>query len=167
VFGGRLTPLLSHSTIELARASDAQTLALLSRETIEQGLAWSWRPRRVLASIRASNTNVVVIRGQATVNAFAMMHYTMSEAYLALLAVRPGQRRRGLASGLLQWLERTALTAGIGVVHLEALASNHGGRAFYRARGYREIEALPRHYQDRMDGVRLAKDLWDTVERDA
>jgi ribosomal protein S18 acetylase RimI-like enzyme len=149
--------------VEFAIARDATPIAELSRDTIESGLGWTWRPQRVLASIRASNSNVVVIRVDTAVAAFGIMHYAASEAYLALLAVTPGQRRSGLGTRLLTWFEDTALVAGIGVIRLEARASNRVAREFYRANGYLEIEPLPGHYQGRVDGVRLAKDLWNGV----
>lgn len=152
--------------VEFARPDDAPAIAALARDTIEQGLGWSWRPQRVLASLRDRDTNVVVMRSQGRVAAFGIMRYARSDAYLMLLAVAPGRRRRGLGSRLLRWLEDTALVAGIGVIRLEARAGNAAGRAFYQANGYLEIESLPDHYARRVDGVRLAKDLWNGVAVD-
>jgi ribosomal-protein-alanine N-acetyltransferase len=77
-----------------------------------------------------------------------------------LLAVQSDRQQRGIGAALLRWLEASALTAGIGVVYLEARATNHVARAFYRQLGYREFNILPRYYRGVEDAVRLAKDLW-------
>ena len=58
------------------------------------------------------------------------------------------------------WLERCALTAGIGTVYLEARCRNLVARAFYRKLGYQEIAIVRGYYQGMEDGVRIARDLW-------
>lgn len=147
--------------IALARPSDARAIALLSREVIEGGLSWRWTPGRVLRSLADANTNVIVARAAATapLAGFAIMKYGEQEAHLLLLAVLPARRRQGVGRALLDWLETTARTAGTGVIRLETRASNAAARAFYRARGYTEIDRLRGYYEGAEDAVRMAKDL--------
>ena len=103
--------------IGLANVEEAATIALMSRQYIEQGLGWSWNVSRVEAAIRHAETNVAVMRAHDDeVIGFAIMQYGDSHAHLALLAVHPDHRRRGLAAALLTWLEKCADTAGIGRV---------------------------------------------------
>ena len=147
--------------IRLATPSDANRIAEMSRDLIEQGLGWSWTARRVLASIADAETNVVVAMGAAGRRVgFGIMKYHDAEAHLLLLAVQPANGRGGVGSAMVAWLEAAALTAGVGQVWLEARFGNAAARAFYRQLGYREIQVLPGYYQGREACVRIARDLW-------
>lgn len=151
--------------IALARPADARAIALLSREVIEAGLAWTWTPARVLCAMAAPDINVIVAReaGLRHPVGFAIMSYgdgaDDAEAHLHLFAVVPARRRRGIGRALLDWLELTARTAGIGVIRLETRASNASAQTFYRAHGYVEVSRLRGYYQGVEDALRLAKDL--------
>jgi len=148
------------TTLRLATRDDAQAIAQLSRDRIEQGLGWSWTALRVLRSIRDRETNVVVALDASESLGFGIMKYHDEEAHLLLLAVRSERVRQGIGTALVDWLERSALIAGIGRVSLEARASNASARAFYLRLGYREIQSLPGYYQGREACVRMARDLW-------
>src|ERR1700680_4870517 len=100
--------------IRLATAADALAIAGMSRDYIEYGLGWSWTPTRIAAAIQDQSTNVAVIRQLGGVVGFGIMHYGDRSAHLALLAVHPVQRRRGIAAQLISWLEKCAGTAGVG-----------------------------------------------------
>lgn len=147
-------------TLRLATRDDAQAIAQLSRDRIEQGLGWSWTALRVLRSIRDRETNVVVALDASESLGFGIMKYHDEEAHLLLLAVRAERVRQGIGRALVDWLEHSALVAGIGRVSLEARASNANARAFYLRLGYREIQSLPGYYQGREACVRLTRDLW-------
>jgi ribosomal-protein-alanine N-acetyltransferase len=152
--------VITHHDIRLACDADAQAIACMSRDCIEYGLGWSWRPARVRRSIADTSTNVVVCRDAQGLAGFAIMKYGDEEAHLLLLAVDTRRRRRGVGSALLSWLESTARTAGLGVIRLETRRSNQAGQAFYSRLGYREIARVPGWYRGIEDGVRFAKDLW-------
>ena len=113
-----------------------------------------------MAAIRAPDTNLAVACRSNRLAGFGLMQYKDDEAHLVLLAVEADCRRSGVATALLSWLEKCALTAGIGTVHLEARTCNHEARAFYVKLGYREIALVPGYYQGQEDGVRIARDLW-------
>ena len=157
--------LISDCAVSLAIAADAQRIAALSRDSIEQGLEWSWTPRRVLRSLADTATNVVVARSGNRFVGFAIMKYADDEAHLLLLAVQAGYRRRGVGSALIAWLEATARVAGIALISLEARAGNAAARAFYRGLGYREVGLLEGYYRGVEDAVRIAKDLRHRGER--
>jgi ribosomal-protein-alanine N-acetyltransferase len=148
------------ATLHLATRADAAGIAALSRDRIERGLGWSWTAPRVLRSLRDPATNVVVAHRWGRMCGFGIMKYHDDEAHLLLLAVQAQAGRRGIGSALVAWLERSALTAGIGQVYLEARLANGAARAFYAHLGYREIQTLPGYYQGVEACVRLAKDLW-------
>lgn len=145
--------------IQLACVSDAAPIATMSRDYIESGLLWSWVPPRVLRSIRDLDTNVAVVRDHGALIGFGIMQYGDESAHLALLAVHPGQRNRGLGSRLLAWLEKPARVAGIARIDVEARADNPLAIEFYRRQGYEQCRLVGGYYQGRIDAVRLRKSL--------
>jgi ribosomal-protein-alanine N-acetyltransferase len=153
--------MITDFAIELAAASDAIDIASMSRTQIEHGLPWGWTPARVMHSVREPATNVAVARQAGRLVGFGIMKYFDEGAHLLLFAVSPKLRRAGIGSSLLEWLEDVARVAGVVTVSAEVRADNIVGRAFYRAHGYCETAAVPRMYHGRLDGVRLAKRLYD------
>ena len=149
--------MITQHEIMLAAVADVLPIAQLSRDTIEQGLSWSWTPRRVMRSLKDSATNVVVARQAGNLGGFAIMKYADDEAHLLLLAVRPTLRRQGLGSALLAWLETTVQVAGLASVTLEARADNRGASAFYAARGYSVIGRRDGYYEGVEDAIRMGK----------
>lgn len=132
----------------------------MSRDFIEYGLGWKWTAARITRCLRDESTNVAVAREGDRLTGFAIMHYKEDEAHLVLFAVSAAHRRRGIGSALLKWLESSALTAGIGMIYLEARARNAEAREFYGKHGYSEIARVRGMYRGVEDGLRLAKDLW-------
>ena len=147
--------------------ADAPRLAAMSRDLVELGLGWSWVPSRIASHVRAPESVVLVAREKARIAGFAIMRFAVEDAHLDLLAVRPAYRRTGIGRGLIAWLEKSALVAGISVVYLEVRAGNDAARSFYEKLGYRPIKRLPGYYDGRETAVRMARDLWCTVSTEA
>jgi ribosomal-protein-alanine N-acetyltransferase len=143
--------------ITLARAADAAAIAQLSRDAIERGLSWRWTERRVLRCIAEPATNVAVARREGELLGFGIMQYGDEDAHISLFAVRAAQRRAGLGSALLAWLEATAVVAGMRAIRLEARAGNAPARSFYRRHGFVEGGLSPGYYEDVEDAVRMSK----------
>lgn len=143
--------------VRLALPEDAGEIAAMSRDLIEQGLPWNWRPRRVLAAIRHPETNVAVLKEGVELAGFGIMEYLETDAYLALLAVRPSTQRRGVARSLVQWLEASARAAGAERVRLETRQDNLAARSFYNEVGYHEVAIRRGRYSDGVDGTVLEK----------
>jgi len=152
--------LIANYDIRSAVPDDAAVIAVMSRDLVEHGLGWRWTPDKILNSIRDGATNVAVAHDGRHPVGFAIMSYRAEEAHLLLLAVRASHRRRGIGSALVAWLEASALTAGIGVVRLEARTGNWGALAFYRRLGYKEVEVIHGYYRGKEDCAWIAKDLW-------
>jgi ribosomal protein S18 acetylase RimI-like enzyme len=148
-----------------ARNADAVTLAAMSRELIEGGLAPSWGAARIRWHVRDPDSVVLAARSGASLAGFAIMRYADEAAHLNLLAVDPQHRRRGIGRDLVQWLEETALTAGTFRIALELREGNAGARAFYRALGYRELGAVPGYYQGLETAIRMGRDVRDRALR--
>ena len=152
---------------KLASRRDAAGIAAMSRDLIETGVGWSWRPPRVAHAIVDPDTVVVkaVLGGRAV--GFGIMGFGDEEAHLELLAVTQDRRRRGIGRGIVEWLEETALAAGIGIVRLEVREIRHGERRFYERLGYRSVAVTRQYYAGRESAVRMAKDLWERVSTPA
>ena len=146
-------------TLRLARPADASLIATMSKALIEDGLRWTWRPPRIARQIENRDTVVLVALEGRRLAGFAVMNYGDSAAHLNLLAVDPAYRLRGLGRRMMEWLEKTAITAGVFRVTLEVRTQNLGGRCFYKALGYNEVLLLRGYYQGAEDAVRMRRDL--------
>jgi len=145
----------------LARVADAGHLAAMSREFVESGLGWSWTSARVAKHIRSRDSVVLVANSAARIAGFAIMRFGDEEAHLDLLAVKPAYRREGVGRHLIEWLEESALVAGVSIVYLEVRAGNSGAQRFYENLGYRRIRQLHGYYRGREAAVCMGIDLWE------
>ncbi|MEE4379587.1 MAG: GNAT family N-acetyltransferase [Candidatus Competibacteraceae bacterium] len=142
-----------------ARRSEAEIMARMSRDFIETGLGWQWRSQRILHHIRCTDSVVLAARNPAQLVGFAIMHFGLDEAHLLLLAVETAFRRRGVGRQLVEWLEKSARTAGIATIYLEVRANNPAAQDFYRALDYHDLYLVPDYYQGRESALRMAHDL--------
>ena len=158
---------LASTVLDLANSEDAASIARLSRDEIERGLDWRWRPPAIRRLIAAPEVAVVCARCRIAsstkdvelLGGFGVMEFGLDRAHLVLLAVEPGLRRCGLARRMLRWLEKSARTAGIGEIDLEVRADNTGARQFYLVEGFKRGEYLPGYYQGRLAAYRMNKRL--------
>ena len=149
--------------IRLATVSDATILAVMSRDLVELGLGWSWTRTRIVRHVNSPDSVVVVAARRKRIAAFAIMRFGQEEAHLDLLAVRPQFQRAGLGRRLLEWLEKSAVVAGISVIYLEVRENNKQAQAFYRKLGYRRVTRLSGYYRGRESAICMGRDLWAPV----
>jgi ribosomal-protein-alanine N-acetyltransferase len=144
----------------LANPADAYEIAVMSRYLVEVGLrGWSWPPERVEKAIRARSTLVVIAEMRSHLVGFGIMEFGEVQAHLSLLAVKPAYHRCGIGRTLLQWLEDSALTAGIATITLELRANNYGARSFYRLVGFEEGAYIPGYYRGVETALRMSRDI--------
>ena len=86
---------------------------------------------------------VVAVDGDAVVG---MVHWDGD--FVHALHVRPAAQRRGVGHALLSRAEAAIAAAGHSSARLETDTFNTQSRAFYAARGYREIDSYPDHEWD-------------------
>lgn len=149
--------MLTDTLVRLAVPADAPAIAAMSREYIEHGLPWTWRPERVARAIRGANTNVAVVGPPDALAAFGIMSYLEDDAHLLLFAVDHRRRRQGLGTVLLGWLEDVARAAGSRRIRVEARWDNAPARSFYSEHGYHERAIRKSMYSGVLDGVLLEK----------
>lgn len=133
-------------TVRLANLNDAEAIATMSRDLIEQGLGWSWTPQRVARNIRNRDTATIVAEDRGQNIAFGIMYFGDEHAHLNLLAVKPEYQRTGVGKRMVDWFRGSCQVAGIAVIYLELRASNAAGRTFYEACGFEETGTVPRYY---------------------
>lgn len=146
--------------IRLAKVRDAAHLAVMSRDLVEHGLGWSWTAPRIARHVRSPESVVLVAECDARIAGFAIMRFGDEEAHLDLLAVKPRYRRLGIARWLVEWLEQSALVAGVSVIYLEVRAGNSGALSFYEKLGFQPVKRLPGYYSGRESAVCMGIDLW-------
>lgn len=145
--------------IKLATVKDAEEIACMSRDYIEEGLGWSWNKQRVLRYIREPEVVVAVASAEHELQGFAIMQFGEDKAHLNLLAVKTRYRRRGLGKHLIRWLEETAKMAGTFKISLELRETNKSAHQFYRRLGYRPIKRITGYYQGREAAIRMGRDV--------
>jgi len=143
--------------VRLARNSDAEGIAAMSRDYIEHGLPWTWTEGRVSASIRDPDVNVVVVGERGAITGFGIMSYPNDDAHLLLFAVRRSHQRRGIGSAILRWLEEAARTAGAKRIRVECRRDNAVARNFYCEHAYEELSISVKFYRGLKDGIHLVK----------
>lgn len=153
--------MTAESSVRLraAHTSEAAAIAALSRLHIEHGLSWRWTPARVRRQLLDPDTMTLVASADGRLAGFAIMHFGEVRARLVLLAVDPRYRRNGIASSLLDWLEKSCVTAGIQEIRLEVRAGNKGAQQFYVSRGFRLAGRIAGYYDGRESALLMAKSL--------
>jgi ribosomal-protein-alanine N-acetyltransferase len=132
--------------IRLAEPHDALAIAQMSRDNIEAGLGWSWRPQRVMTSIRDPQA-LCVVASATQVLGFCITQFGDESGHLSLLAVDPSMRRRGLGTRLVKWMLKSARVAGLAVIHVEMRARNSAARAFYSALDFEHVGQVSGYYR--------------------
>lgn len=82
---------------------------------------------------------------------------TMEMADIEDVFVRPGDRRRGLASFLIQALAKRAGERGIARLTLDVSEHNGAALALYRGLGFVEDGRRKRYYSDRCDAILMSR----------
>ena len=154
---------------EIAGLKDAERISYMSRDLIEKGLGWRWHTRAIRQLIAERETVVLCAKGQQSsqqingIIGFGIMQYDLTVSHLILLAVDPKFRRRGIAQKLLNWLESTALYAGIEKIQLEVREKNLTAIQFYELAKFTKKCLLQNYYVSptgkRENAIRMEKTL--------
>lgn len=134
-------------------------MAHMSRELIESGLHWKYDVPRVSRLLAEPETLALVACDRIGLCGFGVMHFGDERAHLLLLAVRSRSQRQGIGRRMLEWLTRSAASAGMAELSLELRAGNTAARAFYRSLGYTETAVVPGYYQNRESAIRMLRVL--------
>ncbi|GEP36609.1 N-acetyltransferase [Nocardioides psychrotolerans] len=101
----------------------------------------------------------VVAEQDGALAGYAVASVVADIAELQRIAVRPGLRRGGLASALLDQVVALARDGGADRVLLEVRETNAPALAFYAARSFVEVSRRPRYYRDGATAVVMRRAL--------
>jgi ribosomal-protein-alanine N-acetyltransferase len=141
--------------LDFARPGDAPALAVMARDLIESGLGWSYRPERFVQLIANDEVVALVARVNDRPVGFAVMEFGDERGHLVVLAVQPRHQRSGIARSLVEWLLRSARTAGLTSIHVELRAANMPAYRLYRSLGFVETLRVPGYYRGRETAIRM------------
>ena len=159
--------MIADVIIRVATLAEARDIAAMSRELIEHGLPWRWRPARVAHSIQDADTNVAVVGQPGALQGFGIMFHAQDDAHLLLFAVRAGSQRQGIGSALLTWLEAATRASGSSRIRVEARLDNQAARNFYNEHGYHERTIDKAMYSGMLDGIHMEKWLRENGRADS
>ncbi len=103
----------------------------------------------------------VILQGGA--DGFVLVRIVAGEAEILTLAVRPGVRRTGVATRLLEQATAQVVALGGDRLFLEVAEDNAAARALYRRLGFESVGRRPRYYAradgPEIDALLLARNL--------
>ncbi|HEY9850705.1 MAG TPA: GNAT family N-acetyltransferase [Leptolyngbyaceae cyanobacterium] len=88
---------------------------------------------------------------------YVQFHVWNQLAQIEGLAVDPTYHRQGIATALVEKAEEFAHLKKARGIYVDTPISNVKGRSFYEAVGYHFAYAMPRYYEDDLDGVTYQK----------
>jgi [ribosomal protein S18]-alanine N-acetyltransferase len=146
--------------VRIERVSDETDLdAIVALE--EESFTNPWSRETLLWELRNSDvTHIYVLRlADGSVAAFCVCWMLFDELHINTVAVAPAERRRGLATALLQHVLREAVARGVSRATLEVRASNSAAIALYQRLGFRITSTRTRYYtQPEEDALILWRD---------
>jgi ribosomal-protein-alanine N-acetyltransferase len=101
--------------------------------------------------------NRVAIGPKGDLAGYVFCAFAAGELHVNKIAVADGQRRRGVASLLMDEVLGFALRARVEEIYLEVRVSNRPAREFYGALGFREAGRRSRYYLDGEDALVMVK----------
>jgi ribosomal-protein-alanine N-acetyltransferase len=110
--------------------------------------AAAWSDESLVEATRKAGHEFLVARMNDRVSGFVVGSTVLGEAEILNLAVRPGNRRMGVATSLVTALMDGYLLAGVRKFFLEVRESNRGAIAFYEGLGFREVGRRADYYRD-------------------
>lgn len=141
-----------------ASAEDARALAAV-HAAYPHLPAWSAAAYR--QEIGTFETVCVTAGPREKPSGFAVIRLAAGEAAaeLRMIAVSPGEARKGLGRALLAEAERRAAAKGVLVMRLEVSAGNAAAMGLYASAGYRVVGRRAKYYNDGSDALLMDKEL--------
>ena len=142
--------------IQSAIPSDAAEVEALERTCFPA----PWRREFFDSEIVAeSRYNRVVKNNARQVIGYLFSMYYLDEMHINKIAVRPPERRLGIATALMTDCTEFARSIGIRSISLEVRQSNHSAQTFYQGLNFRALYTRPNYYPDGETAVVMALNL--------
>ena len=121
---------------------DAARLASVHAEAFEA----SWSADAIAEVLAGPGVFALAVGGPGPVVGFILCRQIADEAEILTLAVRPADRRRGLATTLLKGAIAVVAVAGARSVFLEVAEDNPVALALYVGAGFADVGRRPAYY---------------------
>ncbi len=142
-----IAPGFATATIAMMQPKHLPTVIEIER----QSNSHPWTERNFQDALISGYLSLVACENSEVV-AFAIARTLVDEAELLLIAVTPGQRRRGVAARLWTEFAQRLHEAGATKVFLEVRASNLPARSFYASRGLLQVGLRKSYYPNGIHG---------------
>jgi ribosomal-protein-alanine N-acetyltransferase len=133
---------------------------------IEQlSFQWPWGRRSFESELSSQDACSYVVKSagadtESQIAAYAFLRRVANELHVLKIAVRPAQRRQGMATWLLNHCFALGAQQGADSVYLEVRRSNVPAIRLYEKLGLREIGRRPNYYPDsKEDALVMMKKL--------
>jgi [ribosomal protein S18]-alanine N-acetyltransferase len=107
-----------------------------------------WGPDVYLPELARAEAVFLVAEVGAQVAGYVLAWWVLDEAFILKIAARPEQRRRGVASALMDALVAGLKSREVLSLSLEVRARNRPAREFYQRLGFVEMGLRRRYYSD-------------------
>jgi ribosomal protein S18 acetylase RimI-like enzyme len=147
--------------IQRATTADIETLSRIEQECF----IWEAFSKRLLTSLLKTPAAVSLLAKENDEAAGFVIglvndYGEIKLGHIVTIDVIPRYRRRGIATKLLQKVEKEFLNAGVRTSYLEVRDDNVAARKLYQKLEYRKVEVLKDYYSRGGDGIRLEKTLF-------
>jgi ribosomal-protein-alanine N-acetyltransferase len=145
--------------VKLRAATLEDAAAIAAIEAL--GATPGWDAAAVDATLRLPTTCAIVADAGGRVIGHLISAVVAGEAEILIVAVHPGERRRGIGRALLDEARARWERAGVSRAVLEVRADNDPALTLYARAGWERCGLRRRYYRDGTDAALLALDLND------
>lgn len=138
-----------------ARSTDGEVLEAIHRAAFSD--AQSWSAAFILAQMALPGTFAILDES----GGFILARCILEQAEILTLAVAPGIRRRGVASGLLTLVLARVADLGARAMFLEVSERNGPAQGLYRAHGFTQVGSRPAYYDDGAAALVMSRTIGD------
>lgn len=116
-----------------------------------------WTKEMLLQSFSSPIFYGVLMEEQGEIIGYACETVLFEDAEIAIVAVAPAHRKKGLGKLLMERLENIAISRGAEQTFLEVRTSNVAALALYEGFGFEKIRTRERYYADGEDAFVMRK----------
>ena len=132
--------------VQIRRIQESDIMQIAS---LEQGIfSDAWSQRGITETWQQRQTLLLGAFAEDKVIGYLIVYYVLDEAEIARIAVDSFWRRKGVASGLFDELEKFSRELGITRWLLDVRESNHSAISFYKKYGFAVDGSRPDFYTE-------------------
>ena len=118
-----------------------------------------WSEEAIRSSFESPLYKGVLIEDGGGILAYGLVSVLFEDAEIAIVAVAPSERRRGLGKAVLGALTDLAERGGAQRIFLEVRISNIAARRLYEGAGFLPLNVRKKYYADGEDALVMVKEI--------